>query len=102
MMAKDTYQETLRKMIRDGETRLCCVICGEDNPYSIETHHLYGKGNSDETVPLCKNCHAKVTAEQNKLDPKKRNGIPYAAVSVAAFFKVFAEHIINYAHEVVR
>jgi len=100
-MDKVTYRNTTRKMKRDGKTTLSCVICGESAPNVIEIHHLYGRAVLDEEVPLCMNCHKKITDEQNKFPPNKRSGVPYAALSAAAFFKVLSEKIIELTHEVV-
>lgn len=35
---------------------LKCVSCGESNYGCLELHHW--EENSDETIPLCPNCHA--------------------------------------------
>jgi len=100
-MDKTTYRNTIRKMKRDGKTTLCCIICGEDNPSVIEIHHLYGKANSDEAVPLCMNCHKKITDEQNKFPPDKRSGAAYAALSAGTFFRLLSERLVKVSHEVV-
>ncbi len=98
-MDDETYQKTIRRMKRNDETTLCCVSCGESAPGAIELHHIYGRANSDERVPLCKNCHAKVTAEQNKFPPKSRTGVLYAALSITAFIVVLGQEMIDQIHE---
>lgn len=53
-----------------------CFICGEDEPCilkKIQSHHLFGKAHSDIEIPLCLNCHAKISAKQNRVSPKKRS-----------------------------
>ena len=35
----------------------CCVICFETNPFKLESHHVFGKENSDLTICLCANHH---------------------------------------------
>ncbi len=97
-MDKDTYRKSVEKMKRGRKATLCCAICGESDPNVIEIHHMYGRGYSNETIPLCKNHHAKITAIQNKLPPKARSEVPFAAVSGAAFAIVFGEHLIDYVH----
>lgn len=38
-----------------------CIRCGYDG-VAIDDHHIYGRGNSDETIPLCSNCHRELHA----------------------------------------
>ena len=50
-----------------------CAICDEDDPRVLkEEHHIFGRMNSPETIVLCRNCHDKVSAEQNELAPIDR------------------------------
>lgn len=107
-MDKEAYQKSLTKQKRKGKTSLCCVICGEDDSSVIEMHHVYGRSNSDQVQPLCKNCHAKITKEQNKVSPKSRSSnasnlekIAYQLITIGALLKEFAEQLINLGHEVI-
>ena len=53
-----------------------CTLCGEEDERIMrkeEAHHVFGKAYSDETIYLCPNCHASITADQNSLPPKKRS-----------------------------
>lgn len=72
MMDKTTYEKTHKSQQRNGELRPACFRCGEDDPVVLEKHHLTGKAHSDDLIPLCKNCHAKITAGQNLFPPKAR------------------------------
>ena len=94
-------------MIRTGQTRQCCVMCGEDNPGLLEMHHVDGRATSEKTVPLCKNCHAKVTMEQNRFPPKARSAnaikeehIAFWLLSLGALLKYVGQSLIECAHEV--
>jgi len=98
-MLKDVYREAIRKMFRDGEPMICCITCGESDPSVIEFHHVLGRKISDLKVPLCKNCHAKITAEQNKLPPKERDGLPLIAVSVGALAVTWGTSWIDQGHK---
>jgi len=102
LMFKDVYRETARKMIRDEEAKICCIACGESDPNVIEIHHPLGRKISALAVPLCKNCHAKITAEQNKLPPKERGGVPLIEVSLGAFAKVWGECQIKQVHKGIK
>ncbi len=77
-MEKKIIEEKIRKIIRDSKFNIvsnCCFLCGEDNPKilrKIEKHHIDGRKNSDEVIPLCPNCHTKITFKQNSISPTKR------------------------------
>jgi hypothetical protein len=71
-------------------------------------YHVKGKNNSDETIPLCKNCHAKVTEEQNKVTPQKRSQQArpiekhaYQLISMGALLGLIAWWITNLGHEMM-
>lgn len=108
-MDKETYQKTLLNQKRNGETSLCCSACGEDDPEVIEMHHIYGKNNSERVVPLCKNCHSKITKEQNKLSPKARSKNAsnnqkrgFQILSIGALLKELGTRLITLGHEMVQ
>jgi hypothetical protein len=106
-MDKTAYQSTTKKMTRTGGSRLCYVICGEDTPGLLEMHHVDGRAISGKTVPLCKNCHAKVTMEQNRFPPTARAAdavqseqIAYWLLSLGALLNYIGQSLIEFAHEV--
>ena len=72
-MTNETHKKSLRKFQRDGHTSVCCSLCAENDPRTIEMHHYEGRMFPDQVIPVCKNCHAKITAEQNKIPPKARS-----------------------------
>ena len=108
-MDKETYDKTVRRQRRDGTVTLACSICGENDPCVIEFHHLFGRTTSDETIPLCKNCHAIITDEQNKISPKSRSSsaspyekMGFTLISIGAMLKVISKTLIDLGHEVIR
>lgn len=50
-----------------------CQLCGESDSRLLERHHIFGRNSSPIVTWLCKNCHYKVTHEQNVITPKKRS-----------------------------
>ena len=70
-MNKAEYKMSINKQKRDKKTTLCCSICGESSPETLESHHLFGRVNSEKTVPLCKNCYAKIVMQKSL--PNKTN-----------------------------
>jgi len=72
-MDKNTCKRSIKRQKLEGKTSLKCIECAEDDSRVIELHHVYGRNNSEETVPLCKNCHFKITKDQNKLPRNVRS-----------------------------
>jgi len=105
-MQKDAYVEYLKRNKKGGKPPIACAVCGEDNKNLIEMHHVDGRNNSDWVKPLCKNCHAKVTAEQNKLSPKVRskgaslqNKRAFNIISIGALLKELGDRLISLGME---
>lgn len=46
-----------------GKDKLC-IHCGEDDVRCLELHHLAGQKYHDDVVPLCRNCHRKISDMQ--------------------------------------
>lgn len=99
-MDKKTCKKSTKKQKLDGKASLCCINCAEDDERVIEIHHVYGKSNSEETVPLCKNCHVKVTKEQNKLPRTVRSGnassddkLRFILVSIGALLEMIGKQL---------
>ena len=105
-MDKDGYRKNISKYKKGKKPPIVCAVCGEDNPKVIEIHHVEGRNNSDWVKPLCKNCHAKITAEQNKLSPKVRssdaslqNKRAFNIISIGALLRELGNRLINLGME---
>ena len=99
-MDKEIYSIHQARQKREGNPTLYCSECLEDHPAVIEMHHIIGRGNSDEVIPLCKNCHKIITNEQNKLPRERRKGNPLILVSIGALMERAGRILINLGHEV--
>lgn len=93
-MNKETTKRSIKRQKVEGQTSLKCIECAEDDSRVIELHHVYGQNNSEKIVPLCKNCHFKITKEQNKLPRSVRSSaasreenIRFILVSVGALLE---------------
>ena len=108
-MDKKVYRETIMKQKRNKTISLCCVECGEDDSSIIEMHHIEGRNNSEWVEPLCKNCHSKITSEQNKVSPKKRSkqALPidkrgFQLISIGALLRDIGDQLIKCGHELMK
>lgn len=53
-------QKSLHRM-SGGEV---CHCCGEADPRCLEWHHIAGQANHGDVVPICRNCHRKLSDMQ--------------------------------------
>lgn len=47
-----------------GSATARCVVCGETDSRCLEQHHIAGQKFGTETVPVCRNCHRKLSDDQ--------------------------------------
>ena len=57
------------RLERLGTNTPCCPCCGETDDRVFEAHHIAGRRHDPRTVPLCANCHRKVTDDQKDHPP---------------------------------
>lgn len=53
-----------RALERLGSNNPRCVVCGCDDPLALELHHIAGRAFDEETVPVCRNCHRRLSDYQ--------------------------------------
>lgn len=41
-----------------------CAVCPEHDPRCLELHHIAGQAHHDDLVPVCRNCHRKLSDSQ--------------------------------------
>ncbi|RYG97737.1 MAG: hypothetical protein EON58_09020 [Alphaproteobacteria bacterium] len=66
-----------------------CRVCGEGHPACLEQHHIAGRANHDETHPICRNCHRKLSDQQ--LDH------PAAISSPPTFAEIVGHYLLGLA-----
>lgn len=54
-------QKRLEKL---GSNDPRCGMCGEGDSRALQLHHVAGRKHDDTLVPLCGNCHSKVSDDQ--------------------------------------
>lgn len=101
-MDKNAYENYLKRKKKGKKPPIACSVCGEDNKNVIEMHHVEGRNNSDWVKPLCKNCHSKITSEQNRLSPKVRssettlqNKRAFNIISIGGLLRELGQQPIN-------
>lgn len=72
MNDKETRKQ--KRLEKLGGNNPVCTICGENNPHTLELHHIAGQAYDDELVPVCRNCHRKLSDDQK--DHPKQIGKP--------------------------
>ena len=80
----DPEKRRLRALERLGTSHPVCVGCGEDDPRCLEAHHIAGRAFDDQTVPVCRNCHRKLSDAQ-KDHPGKIGSQPNPLEKLAHF-----------------
>ena len=111
-MSKETNQKCVMGCVmgytKNEEQVPQCVICLEGDPDVLEEHHTFGRNNSDHVILLCKNCHAPITYEQNKVPPKSRSKnasylekIAYQLVTIGALLREIGIQLIKVGHELI-
>ncbi|MGH7121381.1 MAG: hypothetical protein ACREFP_20730 [Acetobacteraceae bacterium] len=78
---------------RLGSTNFRCVTCGEDNPHCLELHHLAGQKFGTEEVPLCRNCHRKLSDDQ-KDHPRPISDDPDWVERIGHYLLGFADMLV--------
>lgn len=104
----DRERRETRAYRRLGDWDAVCVACGEDNPHCLELHHLAGHKYSPDTVPVCKNCHTKLTDEQldhpnpaAKSEPVRLEQIGRYLLGAAALLGMVAAALAVYGSELI-
>ena len=108
-MDKGTYEKTVQRHLWIGKTNVVCSVCGVEIPSCIEQHHIFGRNNANDTTPLCLNCHAVITQDQNKVSPKLRSSSAspqqkrgYLLITVGSLLELIGKTLKNLGHEVMR
>ena len=79
-----------RAIERLGNDNPACAACGENDPLTLELHHVAGRAFDAATVILCRNCHRKLSDAQ-KDHPNRISEPPDPLESVGHFLHGLAE-----------
>lgn len=82
-----------------------CVICGEPDQRCLELHHIAGRSFDGEKVPVCRNCHRKVTDKTaNKTAtqyPSKLDQIGHWLLGLAEFLLALAKRAFEFGNVLI-
>jgi hypothetical protein len=99
-----------------GANAVCC-ICGYANPTALvlagrtllENHHAAGKVHDPKpTVPICRNCHAELTAglldagADMRKQPTVLERLAIILLSLGTLFVALGEAMYRYADDILR
>lgn len=85
------YKARRRKIIEEKNIDKDKLKHGSDK---TEKHHIEGRKNSDEEIPLCLHCHEFITLKQNSLSVKERKNKKILALkSVLSLYELGSEHL---------
>lgn len=101
-MTTDIYEKVSAQQVREENAGIVCVGCGVDEPQLLQTHHIFGKTNSNNTSPLCLNCHFLITLNQNKSSPSARSSsateeqkLGFLLISVGSLLERIGKNLKN-------
>ncbi len=78
---------------RLGFENFRCATCGENDPRCLELHHIAGQKFCDDVVPVCRNCHRKLSDDQ-KDHPQPIGGDPDWLERVGRFLLGLADFLL--------
>ena len=90
-MTKNDKEARKQKRLETlGDNNPACVVCGENNPHCLELHHIAGQAYDDDTTPVCRNCHRKLSDDQ-KDHPKAIDKSPTTIEAIGHFLLGLAD-----------
>lgn len=90
-----------------GSNHPVCVICGEDDWRCLELHHLEGQAYGDDLVPVCRNCHRKLSDDQKDHpncppNASQSHFIGYLLLGLADFFSLLVPSLRRYGKHLIQ
>jgi hypothetical protein len=96
-----------RSFARLGTDAPQCACCGESDSRCLEAHHVAGRKNHDETLPVCRNCHRKLS------DNQRDHPLPIASppalaeivgnylLGLADLFRLIADRLVQFGRDLI-
>jgi hypothetical protein len=100
-------ERKLRRLEKLGTNEPVCGMCSESAWECLELHHVAGQHHDDTTVILCRNCHRKVSFDQEFVPPFDPHADPVLAaigqflVGLALLFRRIIETLEKFGRELI-
>ncbi len=94
-----------RALERLGTNTPRCPFCGIDEPLVFELHHIAGRANGDEALPVCRNCHRILSDGQkdhppgNSNPPSDSERIAHFLLGLADMFELLVKRLREFAEK---
>jgi hypothetical protein len=92
-----------RALERLGTSPPRCGVCGYDDPLALELHHIAGRTYGGELVPVCRNCHRRLSdmhmdhPADVTTPPGDLERIGHFLLGLADLFELLVKHIREFA-----
>jgi len=104
-LARDVRKQRRLETLGTNEPR--CGTCGECDDRTLEAHHVAGRKNGPATVIVCRNCHRKVSDDQedhrafdNAADPMLQ-AIGHFLLGLADLLRLAIEKLSEFGHALI-
>ena len=102
--AERRHQRALQRL---GTDHPMCACCTEDDPLSLELHHLQGQKFGDDLIAVCRNCHRKLSDAQKDHPDQQGMGVTTAEcighflLGLADLLKLLASKLKQFGQQLI-
>jgi hypothetical protein len=96
-----------RRLEKLGTNQPRCGACGECDDRTLEAHHVAGRKNDPATVIVCRNCHRKVSDDQqdhpafDKAADPMLQAIGHFLLGLADLLRLAIEKLSEFGHALI-
>lgn len=103
-LARETRKQA--RLEKLGTNKPCCAICGETDWRIFELHHVAGQGRDPTVVPVCANCHRRLTDDQkdhpsSNVDDPQLDRIGHFLLGLADMLRLIVEKLREFGHALI-
>lgn len=107
MKRNDKERRKQQRLVKLGTNNPACGTCGETDWRCFEMHHVSDYGRDKLRVPICANCHRKVTDDQkdhpafNGAADPTLDGIGHFLLGLADLLSLVLEKLREFAQVLI-
>jgi hypothetical protein len=104
-LAREARKQRRLETLGTNEPR--CGACGEGDDRTLEAHHVAGRKCDPSTVIMCRNCHRKVTDDQedhpsfDKAADPMLQAIGHFLLGLADLLRLAIEKLSEFGHALI-